>query len=187
MKSRRIGRTGAEKRTRRMHIARKVLSILLLLLCAVPMMGGGVRALWVIPAVMCICMNEEPYFCMAAGVIAGICIDLACDSPLCANAIFLVCCCTAASVLFSRVFRRSFVNYLGLTLLCVLLRAGVSYGLTVLIHQIQGKEALWNEMLLPSAIGTMVAALPVYLLYLPVSRLLTKRVRSMDAAAVHRE
>lgn len=45
----------------------------------------------------------------------------------------------------------------------------------------------WNSILLPSALLTLAAALLVYLLYLPLTRLLTKRVRSMDAAAIRRD
>ena len=80
-------RTSSEQRTRRRNLIRKALSILLLLLCAVPMLGGGLQPLWVIPAAVCICMNEDLYFCMAAGVIAGLAIDLACGSILGVNSI----------------------------------------------------------------------------------------------------
>lgn len=186
MKTSRMGLTGAEKKSRRMTVCRKLLSLVLLLLSAVPMLGGGVCALWVIPAAMCICMNEEPYFCMAVGVIAGIAIDIACGSALCANAIYLVCFCTGASLLFDKLLRKSFVHYLFLTIVCLLLRAAASYSVTVLLKGTEGREALWQEMLLPSLLKTIPAALLIYLFYLPIARLLTKRVHSMDAAAMQR-
>ena len=72
MKIKRKSRTSAEKKKRRMNLGRQVLSILLLLLCGIPMLGGGVQALGVIPAAICISMNEDVYFSMFAGVLSGL-------------------------------------------------------------------------------------------------------------------
>lgn len=161
--------------------------MLILLLCAVPMLGGGVQALWVLPAAICISMYEEMYFCMAAGVIAGLLTDLACGSVLGANAIFLVCYCTLVSLLFEQILRRSFWHYLVLTAGGTFLRSILSWILTVGIFRTPGREMLWQTVLLPSALLTVAAAIPVYLLYLLPFRLLIKRVRSMDAVALRRD
>lgn len=187
MKISRPSRTRSERKTMRRNAIRKTLSLLLLLLCAVPMLGGGVQPLWVIPAVICICMHEELYFCMFAGVLAGFSIDIACDSNLGANAMYLVCFCTACSLLFAQLLRRSFLNYFLITMICVMLRSGMTYLLTAVLFRVAGREILWQRVLLPSALMTLIAAIPVYLLYLPCAKLLTKRVKSMDAAAIRRD
>lgn len=160
---------------------------MLLILCTIPMLGGGLQPIWVIPAAICICMNEDLYFCMAAGVIAGFGIDLACDSILGVNAMYMVILCTAVCLLFAQILRRSFVHYFILTAAGVFLHSALRYLLTVGIFRAEGKEMFWNSILLPSALLTLAAALPVYLLYLPLTRLLTKCVRSMDAAAIRRD
>ena len=187
MKIKRSSRTGAEKKLRWMNAARKTLSLVLLLLSAIPMLGGGVKGLWVIPAAVCICMQESMYFCMLMGVISGILIDLACDSALCANAIFMVCFCTAASLLFSQLLRHSVLHYLFMTAVCTFLRAGASYLFTAVLFRTESRSVLWSAILLPSAYRTMLAAIPVYLLFLLLTKLRTGRVRSMDAAAVRRD
>ena len=46
---------------------------------------------------------------------------------------------------------------------------------------------LWQRVLLPSCLLTLAAAVIVYLLYLPCMKLLTKKFRSMDAAAIRRD
>lgn len=180
-------RTRSEQRTLRRNFIRKMLSMILLLLCAVPMLGGGLQPLWVLPAAVCICMNEDLYFCMAAGVAAGFCIDIACGSALGTNAIFMVIACTAVCLLFEQIFRRTFLHYIVLTAGLVFLHSLLRYVVRVGAFQTAGRELFWQKVLLPSAGLTLLAALIVYLLYLPLSRLLTKRVRSMDAAAIQRD
>ena len=90
----RRSRTRSEIRSGRMRLLRRILGILLLLLCTVPMLGGGVQPLTVIPAAIVLSMYDGAYFCMLVGVIAGIGIDLALAAPLCTNAIYMVCFCT---------------------------------------------------------------------------------------------
>lgn len=184
---RRQSRTRSEIRTSRRDFIRRTFCLLILLLCAVPMLGGGVQALWVLPAAICISMHEEMYFCMGAGVTAGLLIDLACGSVLGANAIFLVCYCTFVSLLFEQILRRSFWHYLVMTAGGVFLRSALSWILTVGIFRLPGRETVWQAVLLPSSLLTVAAAIPVYLLYLPPFRLLTKRVRSMDAVTLRRD
>ncbi len=186
MKIKHRSKTTAEKRLRIMHTARRTISLLLLLLCAVPMFGGGVQALWVIPAAICIAMYEPCGFSMAAGVLAGLLIDLACSSHLGANAIFMVCFCTGAATLYAQVLRRTFLNFFWMVMLCTFGRAVCSYLFTAVLFQVEGQSVLWNTVLLPSALLTLFAAIPVYLLYLPGATWLRKRVKSMDAAAIHR-
>ena len=186
-KPKRQRRTHSERRTLRHDLIRKTASLLILLLCAVPMLGGGTQALCVIPAAVCISMNEDMYSCMAAGVVSGMMIDLACGSPLGLNAIFMVCCCTFICLLFEQILRRSFVHYMILSAACVFLRNALSWLLTYGIYRTEGNRLFWTEVLVPSAVLTVIAAIPIYLLFMPLSRLLTKRVRSMDAAAIRRD
>ena len=186
-KQQRQRRTRSEQRTLRRNFIRKTASLLILLLCAVPMLGGGVHALWVIPAAVCISMNEDMYFCIAGGVAAGFCIDLACGNALGTNAIYMVCFCTLVNLLFEQILRRSFLHYMVLSAACAFLHSILRWVLTVGIFRTEGRELLWQGLLIPVAVRTVIAAVPVYLLYLPLSRLLTKRVRSMDAAAIRRD
>ena len=186
-KPQRKKRTRSEQRTARRNFFRKTLSLLLLLLCVFPMLGGGLQPLWVIPAAICISMNEDMYFCMAAGVIAGLSMDLACNTTLGINAMFMVIACTAVCLLFEQILRRTFLHYFVLTAVLIFLHSALRYLVTVGIFRIEGKELFWRNILFPSALLTLAAAVIVYLLYLPLSRLLTKRVRSMDAAAIRRD
>lgn len=186
MKTSKMGRTIAEKQATRRDILRRVLSIVLLLLSAVPMLGGGVCAMWVIPVIVCICMYEQPYFCMAAGIIGGIAIDLATGAALGTNAIYLVIFATAASMLFSHLLAKSFLHYLPVTALCALLHGGLRYGIQAWLLRRPDCDVLWSAVLWPSFQKTILVAVLIYLLYLPIARLLTKRVQSMDAAAVQR-
>ncbi len=186
-KPQRKRRTRSELRTIRRNFIRQTISLLLLLLCIIPMLGGGLQPLWVIPAAVCISMNENLYFCMAAGVIAGFGIDLACGSILGVNAIFMVLACTAVCLLFEQILRRTFLHYMVLLAAIVFLHSILRYLLNVGIFRTAGRELFWSEILVPASLLTVLAAVVVYLLYLPLSRLLTKRVRSMDAAAIRRD
>lgn len=186
-KQQRQRRTGSEQRTLRRNRLRKALSLLILLLCAVPMLGGGVHALWVIPAAVCISMNEDLYFCMAGGVIAGFCIDIACGNALGINAIYMVCFCTLVCLLFEQILRRTFLHYMVLTAACAFLHSILRWMLSVGMFRTPGRELLWTDLLIPVSVRTVLAAVPVYLLFLPLSKLLTRHVRSMDAAAIRRD
>lgn len=187
MKIKRKSRTRSEVRKRRRDLLRRTLCLVLLLLCVIPMLGGHVQPLWVIPAAVCIAMFEDYYFVLFTSVIAGLGIDLACGHVLGANAIFMVCFCTGVTLLFTQLLRPNLVHCLWLTALGTFARAGLEYLLTAVIFRVSGREALWMQVLLPSAVMTVIAALPVYLLYLPCTKLLTARVRSMDAAAIRRD
>lgn len=177
----------SEIKAHRRDSLRRLLSILLLFVTAVPMMGGGVQALWVIPSAICISMNEGVYFSMFAGVLAGILMDYATGGILCANAMFLACCCTFVSLLFTDLFRRTFLNYYLVMMICVIGRAGISYFLTQVLFEEAGREILWAEVALPSCILTLIAAVLVYWIYLPMGKLMNRQVKSMDAAAIYRE
>ena len=187
MKIKRKSRTSAEKKKRRMNLGRQVLSIVLLLLCGIPMLGGGVQALGVIPAAICISMNEDVYFSMFAGVLSGLMIDLACGGILCANAMFLVCFCTFVSLLFASLLRHTFLNYLLVLIVGTFGRAGIGYLLTQVLFQREGREIYWQNIQIPSCLLTLLAGVVVYWLFLPLNRLLTRQVKSMDAAAIYRE
>lgn len=183
----RRSRTRTEIHESRMRLLRRILGILLLLLCLVPMLGGGVQPLWAIPAAIIISMYDSAYFCMLVGVISGISIDLALATPLCTNAIYMVCFCTVVWLLFSQLLRPNFIYFLLTTAACALLRSGISYLVTMVLFQVEGRELLWERVLLPSSLWTVAAAVPVYLLYLPCIKLLTKHVKPLDAAAVRRD
>ena len=183
----RQNRTRSEQRTLRRNFLRKTVSLLILLLCAVPMLGGRIQPLWTIPAAVCIAMHEDTYFSMLAAVIGGFAVDIACGHVLGANAIFLVCACTMINELFAQILRRGFFHYFTLSALTALLQAALRYLLTAAVYRLPGRELLWQKTLLPSLILTVAVSLPVYLLFLPCSRLLTKRVRSMDSAAIRRD
>lgn len=187
MKPPRKNRTRSERKNARRNAWRMLFSLILLLLSAFPMLGGGVRALPVIPALVCIAMNEELGFTAFCAVAAGFLTDIACGSALGANAIYLVCASTVVWLLFSGLLRRSFLHWLLLTAAAVFLRALLAWSLPMLLSRIADRAVLWRAVLLPSCIRTMLWAIPVYILFLPCEKLLTKRVRSMDAAAIRRD
>ena len=161
-----------------------VLSLILLLIAAVPMLGGNVQPLPVIPALVCIAMNEDLYFSMFCGVLAGFLTDIACGSYLGANGIFYVLFVTVLWLLFTELLHRSFLHFLLLTAAGTFLHAAIRCLFAVIQTGGEGGAVLWRAVLLPSALLTLLTALPVYALFLPSGRLLSHRVRSMDAAAV---
>lgn len=182
----RKSRTTTEKRIRRRNLLRMGLSVLILLLSAVPMFGGGVQPLPVIPAVICIAMQEEFYFSLFCGALGGLLIDTACMSPLGSNAIFLVCAVTAVWLLFKGLLRHSLLHFLCVTAAAVFLRCALLYLFTQVLMQTEGRTVLWTAVLLPSSLWTVVCALPVYWLFLPLRRLTAGRGHSMEAAAANR-
>lgn len=187
MKHPRKQRSRSEVKTARRNAWRMLLSFVLLLICAVPMLGGHVQPLPVIPAVICIAMNEEFGFTTFCAAAAGLLIDISCGNLLGANAIFLVIAAAAVWLLFTDLLRRGFLHWLLLTAAAVFLRAGLALALPMLMTRSTDRTVLWGAILLPSCILTMLTALIVYVLYLPCGKLLTKRVRSMDAAAIRRD
>lgn len=180
----RKSRTTTEKRIRRRNLLRGCLSVLMLLLAAVPMFGGGVQPLPVIPAVICIAMYEEFYFSVFCGVLGGLLIDTACLSPLGANAIYLSVIAAAVWLLFKGLLRRSFLHYLCVTAAAVFLRCGLLYFFTQVLMRNESRGVLWTNVLLPSSLRTLLAALLVWCLFLPGRKLLKGRIRTGDAAAV---
>ena len=159
-----------------------VLSWLLLLLTALPMFGGGVQPLPVIPALVCIAVQEDLYFSMFCAVTAGFLTDIACGSYLGANAIFFVLFVTVLWLLFTQILRRSFWYFLLMTAAGTFLHAALRSVIILLFSHDHSVGAVWPQTLLPSACLTMLSALIVYVLFLPCGRLLGRRVRSMDAA-----
>ncbi len=180
MKMKRQSRTRAERSRRRRSVLRMVISTVLLLLTAVPMLGGHIQPLPVIPALVCIAMNEDLYFSMFCGVLAGFLTDIACGSYLGANAIFDVLFVTVLWLLFTQLLHRGFLHFLWLTAAGTFLHAALRCLFAVLTTNGQGGGALWRAVLLPSALLTMLTALLVYVLYLPCGRLLNRRVRTME-------
>ena len=187
MKHSRRTRTRSERRTARRNYLRMALSLILLLLWAVPMFGGRVQPLPVIPALICIAMNEEFGFVIFCASAAGLLTDLACRYPLGATAIYFVIACAAVWLLFAELLRRGFLYWLLLTAVCTFLHAFLVWVLPLVSQSAAERSVLWTTVLLPSAGWTLLFALPVYLCYLPCGRLLTRRVRTMDAAAIRRD
>lgn len=172
-------RTRSERKIMRRNFFRKLLEMLLLLLCAVPMFGGGVQPLWVIPAAVCIAVQEDMYFTMGMAAVAGLLVDIACGTVLGASAIFLVCWCTFAVLLFEQILRRSFLHYFWLNAAGTFLYAALRYCFSAALFRLEGRELFWSQVLLPSALRTLVVSLVVFVLYLPLRRLSAVRVQKI--------
>lgn len=124
--------------------------------------GNFVKPLLLIPAAICISVNENELTAACTGVLCGLLTDIACDRLFGYNAIILVICCTAVSWLFSNILRRSMINVFILTAVAVFAQGFTDYLLYYLIWSSNDVSVIYTDIILPSCIMTSVSSLLLY-------------------------
>ena len=126
--------------------------------------GSYVKPLLLIPAALCISSHTGEIQSAAVGTVSGLLLDIACGKLLGYNAVWLVICCVAVSLLHRYYLREKLLSTLLLTLVCTTLQGYLDF---VFYYAIWGHDdvtLVYTRYLLPSAVMTMLATIPLYFL-----------------------
>lgn len=126
--------------------------------------GSYVKPLLLIPAALCISSHTGEIQATAVGAACGLLLDIACGKLIGYNAVWLVICCVAVSLLHSYYLREKLLNMLILTLICTTLQGYLDF---IFYYAIWGHDdvaLVYTRVLLPSGIMTVIASVPLYFL-----------------------
>ncbi len=126
--------------------------------------GSGVKPLLLIPLALCISAHTGEIPATAVGMICGLLIDLSCDKLLGFNAIWLVVCCVAVSLLHSYLLQEKLLNMLLLTGICTAVQGYVDFVFYYAIWGLEDVGLIYRHIMLPSGIMTMISLIPIYLI-----------------------
>ena len=132
--------------------------------------GSYVKPLLLIPAALCISSHTGEIQSAAVGTVCGLLLDIACGKLLGYNAVWLVMCCVAVSLLHSYYLREKLLSMLILTAICTTLQGYLDF---VFYYAIWGHDdvaLVYTRYLLPSGIMTVIAAIPLYFLIGSINR-----------------
>ena len=125
--------------------------------------GSFVKPLLLIPAALCISVNEDELISACTGVLCGLLTDISCGRLLGYNAVFLVAACVFSSLLFVNLLRRNIINVFIVTSVIVFLHGGLDYFLYYVIWSSDENTSLiYYDIILPSCIMTSVSTLLLY-------------------------
>ncbi len=124
--------------------------------------GSGIKPLLLLPLALCISSYTGEIIAMAVGLLCGLLIDISCGKLLGYNAIWLIICCVAVSLLHNYYLYHRLVNILVLTFICVMVQGYMDF---VLYYGVWGYEDVWliyRQVTLPSGIATMIGTVFVF-------------------------
>lgn len=138
---------------------------LLALLCYILMTSGShVQPLLLIPLALCISAHIGEIPAMAVGVFSGLLTDVACGKLLGYNAIWLVACCVAVSLLHSYFLREKLLNLLFLTTICTAVQGYLDFMFYYAIWEHENVSQIYMHVMLPSGIMTVISVIPIWFL-----------------------
>ena len=132
--------------------------------------GSYVKPLLLIPAALCISSHTGEIQSAAVGTVCGLLLDIACGKLLGYNAVWLVICCVAVSLLHNYYLREKLLSMLILTAICTTLQGYLDF---VFYYAIWGHDdvaLVYTHYLLPSGIMTIIASIPLYFLIGSINR-----------------
>ena len=132
--------------------------------------GSSVKPLLMIPLALCISAHVREIPATAVGVAGGLLTDIACGKLLGYNAIWLVICCVASSLLHSYYLRGKLLNTLLLTAVCTAVQGYLDFMFYYAIWGHDDVALVYTHYLLPSGIMTIIASIPLYFLIGSINR-----------------
>lgn len=137
--------------------------------------GSFIKPLLLIPLALCISARTGEIQAMAVGTISGLLLDVACGKLLGYNALWLVVCCVAVSLLHSYLLRDKLLNLLILTAVCTAVQGYLDF---VFYYAIWGHEdvtLIYTKIMLPSGIMTVISAIPLFFIVKWIARICGNR------------
>ncbi len=126
--------------------------------------GSGMKPVLLIPLALCIASHSGEIQAMAVGTISGLLMDISSGKLLGYNAIWLVVCCVAVSLLYNYLLRQKLLNILVLTGICVLVQGYLDF---VFYYAIWGHDQvflIYTDVILPSGGLTVLSTVVIYFL-----------------------
>lgn len=154
------------KQLRFFAAVRWVLYVLLILVCfLLQCTGNYTKALYLIPAAVCIAMSEGVLVSCFEGAFCGLLLDISCEKLFCSNAIFMACACVCVSLLFTHLLRHNIINALIVTALAALAQGGLDYLFYYFMWGYPDHAVILHHILLPCILYTLIATVPIYLIF----------------------
>ena len=126
--------------------------------------GSHVKPLLLIPLALCIASHTGEIPAMAVGVVSGMMLDIACGKLLGYNAVWMVVCCVAVSLLHSYFLREKLLNMLLLTAVCTGIQGYMDFMFYYAIWGHDNVSLIYTHIMLPSGIMTVVFTIPIWFL-----------------------
>lgn len=124
--------------------------------------GSYVKPLLLIPLALCVSARISEIPATAVGVVTGLLMDIACGKLLGYNAVWMVVCCVAVSLLHSYYLREKLLNILALTAVCTAVQGYLDFMFYYAIWGHENVSLVYMHIMLPSGIMTVIATIPVW-------------------------
>ncbi len=126
--------------------------------------GSTLKPLLLIPLALCISSHTGEIQAMAVGMVCGLLLDISCGKLLGYNAVLLVICCVAVSLLYNYLLRQKLINILMLSAVCVLAQGYFDFLFYHAIWEHENVIMVYTDIILPSNGLTMLFTIPIYYL-----------------------
>lgn len=152
---------------------RWILYYAVIFLCFIIMTSGTLmKPVLLIPAALCIAVNNNKYACAVTGAVCGFLIDIACGKLFGYNAVVLTFFCILVSLMFELYLRNKFLNVMLVTVAVSFITGWLDYKFYYEIWNYENVERLFSTVTIPVWLLTSVSAVFVYLVISLINRFL---------------
>jgi rod shape-determining protein MreD len=137
---------------------------------------GTVKPILLIPLGLCVVLFEietpnRELLAMSIGIITGFFIDVSCGKLFGYSAFFMAVFCVILTMAFTRIFTNNIINFFIYNAICVLVYAFFDYVFYYAIWDYDNVHLIWNKIMFPSMIWTVVSSVVIYFVFKLVLRL----------------
>ncbi|MCR4889228.1 MAG: rod shape-determining protein MreD [Ruminococcus sp.] len=149
--------------------------VLILLFFTILTSGTFLKPMLLIPAAMCIAINNDIMASAFTGAVCGFLTDMACGRLFGYNAVLLTVFCAGATLIFELYLRNKFFNYLWITALASFLQCWLDYKFYYQMWGYDDVERIFYNVTLKVWIYTVIASVFIYLIFKLIDHFLMPR------------
>lgn len=152
---------------------RWILYYLVIFICYLIMNSGTwLKPMLLVPAAMCIAVNNNQYASVATGALCGFLTDLSCGRLFGYNAVILAFFCIVFSLLFELYLRYKFINYITLTAIVSYIQCRLDYKFYYQMWDYENVELIFRHVTLKVWVYTVISSVFIYLIFRLINRFL---------------
>ena len=185
----RMGSKAQERRHILLQTVQWVLFAVLMAVCFILQTSGSyLKPLLLLPLALCISSHCGEIQATAVGMVCGFLMDIGCGRFLGCNAVFMVICCVAVSLLYRYYLRQKLLNAVLLTAVCAFAQGYLDYMFCYGIWGLADVGILYRQVTLPVSLMTTASSVLMYFLIGLIARLCgTRRTYELEKMPVYRD
>ena len=134
--------------------------------------GSWTKPVLLVPAALCIAMNNDLMASAYTGAFCGLLIDIACGRLLGFNAVVMTVFCVAMTLIFELYLRKKFINYIVTAAAMTFLQCWLDYKFFYEIWGYSDVERIFTNVTLKVWLYTVISSVVMYIVFRIINNIL---------------